>query len=357
MNTSASTIALDARSLDALRASAHAAPDKALLTAAKQFEAVFMQMVLKSMRSTVPDGGLLGGNESKMYTDMFDTQLSQTLAKRGMGVGDLLARQLAAAQSRGRAGATGASESVPDAGGGMSLPASAGGAAASAPTTQPAALASGGALQSRLEVSAASTDVVASAVSPAVQAVEAASSPGLSPVDSGTGSTSAPTRLGPAQAFVDQMMPYADAASRSSGIPAQYMIGQAALESGWGRRQIVAADGTPSNNLFGIKAGAGWSGRTVDIMTTEYVNGAPRKMVQRFRAYDSFADSFADYAALVSGSARYAAVPRNGASAAGFAQGLQRAGYATDPGYADKLTRVINQTLSMSRAQGGGRSA
>ena len=325
MNTTASTIALDARSLDSLRATAHAAPDKALLHAAKQFEAVFMQMVLKSMRSTVPDGGLLGGNESKMYTDMFDTQLAQTLAKRGMGVGDLLARQLAAAQSRGR----GDGQAAVDAGQGVPA------AAAAAPAAAP--------IEPGQTVAADS--ILAHAVSLA-----------SAPVVADPNSAAAPTRVGAAQAFVDQMAPYAEAASRSSGIPAQYMIGQAALESGWGRRQIVGADGTPSYNLFGIKAGSTWTGRTVDITTTEYVNGTPRKMVQRFRAYDSYADSFNDYAALIGGSARYGAVPRQGASAADFAQSLQRAGYATDPAYADKLTRVINQTLSMSRAQGAGRS-
>ncbi len=321
MNSTVSTLAVDARSLDALRASAHAAPDKALLTAARQFEAVFMQMVLKSMRSTVPDGGLLGGNESKMYTDMFDSQLSQALAKRGMGVGDLLARQLSAAQSRGRTDAVGSSESPPAAGPAMSVP---------APSFEPA--------------SSAPAEPITAPVAP------------VQP-ETVTPPSEAPTRIGSAQAFVDQMMPHAEAAARRTGIPAQFMIGQAALESGWGRRQIVASDGTPSYNLFGIKASAGWNGRTVDITTTEYVNGSARKMVQRFRAYDSYAESFADYASLVSGSPRYAAVPREGASAAGFAQGLQRAGYATDPGYADKLTRIINQTLSMSRAQGGGRSA
>ena len=123
----------------------------------------------------------------------------------------------------------------------------------------------------------------------------------------------------------------------------------AALETGWGRHEIVGADGTRSYNLFGIKAGPGWSGATVDVTTTEYVNGAAQKLVQKFRAYGSYAESFHDYAKLIGSNPRYAEVLRQGQDAAGFARGLQQAGYATDPAYAAKLTRVINHTLAMSR--------
>jgi flagellar protein FlgJ len=128
------------------------------------------------------------------------------------------------------------------------------------------------------------------------------------------------------------------------------MVAQAAHESGWGRRQITNADGTSANNLFGIKAGAGWSGPVAEITTTEYVDGEARKVTAKFRAYASPAESFADYARLMKTSPRYSEVLENATSAQGFAQGLQRAGYATDPAYADKLTRVINTTLRMQRA-------
>jgi flagellar protein FlgJ len=123
------------------------------------------------------------------------------------------------------------------------------------------------------------------------------------------------------------------------------MIGQAALESGWGGREIRGTDGKPSHNLFGIKAGRGWTGRTVDIVTTEYVNGLPQKAVERFRVYDSYADAFRDYAKLIRGNPRYAAVLEAGNDAVAFARGLQKAGYATDPQYADKLARVINGSV------------
>ena len=119
------------------------------------------------------------------------------------------------------------------------------------------------------------------------------------------------------------------------------MLGQAALETGWGKAEIRGADGHNSHNLFGIKAGAGWKGQTVDIVTTEYVNGQPQKQVESFRAYESYADAFRDYANLLRGNARYQNVIAQGQDAAGFAQGLQQAGYATDPKYAQKLMSVI----------------
>ena len=127
------------------------------------------------------------------------------------------------------------------------------------------------------------------------------------------------------------------------------MVAQAAHESGWGRREIRNADGSSSHNLFGIKAGASWKGKTATVTTTEYVNGQAVKTQAKFRAYDSYAASFADYASMMKSSPRYAKVVANADTAQGFAQGLQRAGYATDPAYADKLTRVINTTLRLQR--------
>jgi flagellar protein FlgJ len=141
--------------------------------------------------------------------------------------------------------------------------------------------------------------------------------------------------------FLLRMKEHAIEASNATGIPARFLLGQAALESGWGKHEIRAADGSQSFNLFGIKAGRNWNGPTVDAMTTEYVNGTPHKVSQKFRAYASYSEAFQDYASLMQGNRRYAAVLKQSDSA-GFAQGLQRAGYATDPRYADKLTSILN---------------
>jgi flagellar protein FlgJ len=145
--------------------------------------------------------------------------------------------------------------------------------------------------------------------------------------------------------FQQRVGKHADEASRETGIPAKFMLGQAALESGWGKREMFNADGSKSHNLFGIKATAGWKGKTVDAVTTEYVNGVPTAKREKFRAYDSYADSFRDYAKLLSKNPRYENVLAQTTDASSFAKGLQRAGYATDPHYASKLTRIINQSF------------
>ncbi|MGI9218918.1 MAG: flagellar assembly peptidoglycan hydrolase FlgJ [Hydrogenophaga sp.] len=151
--------------------------------------------------------------------------------------------------------------------------------------------------------------------------------------------------------FVSQHTQAAEVVARESGIPASYMIGQAGHETGWGKSEIRHRDGSNSFNLFGIKATSSWKGKVAEVVTTEYVNGVPRKQVAKFRAYDSYADSFRDYARLIGNSPRYDQAMDQIASLQGFATGLQKAGYATDPQYAAKLSRAINTTLQLQRAQ------
>jgi len=141
--------------------------------------------------------------------------------------------------------------------------------------------------------------------------------------------------------FANKLWPQAVEAAQSIGVPPHFLIGHAALESGWGQREIRGADGSNSYNLFGIKAGADWKGPVAETVSTEYVNGVAQKSVQRFRAYASYADAFRDYAALLRNNPRYASMLGQSPDAAAFAQGLQKAGYATDPLYAGKLERIL----------------
>ena len=141
--------------------------------------------------------------------------------------------------------------------------------------------------------------------------------------------------------FVDRMSAAAELASRRSGVPAKLILSQAALESGWGEREIRRPDGRSSHNLFGIKAGGSWHGDVVHVMTTEYEDGVPRRLSQPFRAYGSYADSFQDYAELIGNSDRYSKVVA-APSAETAARRIQAAGYATDPGYADKLISIMS---------------
>lgn len=280
------SLAADARGLDELKLRARNNPDTALKDAAKQFEVLFMNMLLKSMRDTVPQDGMFDSEQTRFYTSMLDQQLSEKLSSRGIGLAEIMVRQLQR----------------------------------QAPVTVPADAAAAA------QVNGVSGAGAPGAVAPAEGARPAAS-------------------VGDAKSFVNRMWPEAAGASRATGIPAHFIIGQAALESGWGAREIRGSDGSASHNLFGVKAGRGWTGRSVEVMTTEYIDGTPRKMVERFRAYDSYAAAFEDYARLLKTNPRYAGVIEGSRDAASFARGLQQAGYATDPNYADKLTRVINGSV------------
>jgi flagellar protein FlgJ len=276
-------LALDGRSLDTLRLQAKQSPQQAIKSVAQQFEAIFLQSLLKSMRDATPQDGMMDSEQTRMYTSMLDQQLSQSLSARGIGLADIMARQL----SRNSVATSPFDAAAPGDG----------------PTP--------GAAPTILEVPL-----------PPAAAVPAA------PTDT-------------SQSFLQRMKEHAVQASNVTGIPAHFLLGHAALESGWGKHEIRAADGSPSHNLFGIKAGRNWKGATVDVMTTEYVNGSPRKMTQKFRAYGSYAEAFQNYANLMQANPRYAGVMKQ-ADSASFAQGLQKAGYASDPAYAQKLTQVLN---------------
>ena len=137
----------------------------------------------------------------------------------------------------------------------------------------------------------------------------------------------------------------AERVAQDSGIPASFMLGQAGHETGWGKSEIKNADGSSSFNLFGIKAGKGWTGKVAEVTTTEYIDGTPRKVVAKFRAYDSYEDSFRDYARLINNNPRYEKARAQTDSATAYATELQKAGYATDPAYARKLSGAIQSAL------------
>jgi flagellar protein FlgJ len=240
------------------------------------------------MRQSTMPSGLLDNDGSKLGTEMLDSQLTTQMSGLPGGLADMIARQLERQ---------------------MGVPAG--------NTVSPGAAAA-------TAIRAGVTD------SSQVQQVQKA--------------------MSTAQSFVQQMQPAARQAEAETGIPAGFLIAQAAHETGWGKHEIRHADGSSSHNLFGIKAGKDWSGKVAEITTTEYVNGHAQKVKAKFRAYDSYQEAFADYAKLMKDNPRYERVIANAGNAKSFAYGLQRAGYATDPGYADKLSRVINTTLRLQRA-------
>ena len=154
--------------------------------------------------------------------------------------------------------------------------------------------------------------------------------------------------------FVTAHTSAAQRVAAESGIPSHYMIGQAGHETGWGKSEIRNKDGSNSFNLFGIKAGGSWTGKVAEITTTEYINGAPKKVTAKFRAYDSYEESFRDYARLIKTNPRYEKAMGQTGSAQAYASELQKAGYATDPAYAQKLSRAIQSVQQVSAAASGG---
>jgi flagellar protein FlgJ len=150
--------------------------------------------------------------------------------------------------------------------------------------------------------------------------------------------------------FLRQLRPHAERAARELGVDPNALLAQAALETGWGRSVPCNAQGGCSFNLFGIKAGSQWSGATVNVPTLEFEAGIPVRKVERFRAYDSLADSFRDYAALIRDSSRYANARGAGDDVEAFATALQQGGYATDPHYAQKIAAVASEVRARSDA-------
>jgi len=251
-----------------------------------QFESLFMQMVMKSMREATPKADGSSGQDN--FTGMLDSQFARQFAGRPGGLAEMIEKQL-----------TGHMRNLPPV----------------SPENQAAAV--------------------------AAPAAPASTTP-AAPANGASAQTE----------FMRKMLPHAQAAERATGVPASFILGQAALESGWGRGEIRHRDGSPSFNLFGIKAGASWTGDTAQVRTTEYVDGQPVKQAARFRSYGSYAEAFSDYARLLADSPRYSGVVRGATTAESFAGGMQRAGYATDPQYATKLARTINHALSLQRALG-----
>jgi flagellar protein FlgJ len=320
-----SKFALDTNSLGDLKRGAKAGTPEALKGAATQFESMFINMMMKSMRDATPQDGPMDSQETRTFTTMLDQQMSQKLAKRGVGLADVLVRQLGA-QETGKA-ALAQMNTEMDA------------KALSIGGAQGAGAAAG------MQAQDATRMLRASDALPTDRAATSAAggAGGVTGAARGTNNENKPVHV---RAFQEKLGDAAEEAEQATGVPAKFMLGQAALETGWGKRMIRNADGSSSNNLFGIKAGPEWKGKVATAVTTEYVNGHAHRKVEKFRAYDSHADAFKDYARMIGNNPRYEKVLQHGGDAATFAHGLQRAGYATDPQYAAKLSRIIKHSLA-----------
>lgn len=279
----------DVQGLSDLKRAARAQDPAAVRETARQFESIFIRMMLQSMRDAGGQDELFSSQEGNTYRSMFDDQIALEMSRgKGIGLADMLVQQLV------RAGVDAQASNVTNL-----------------------------------------SKAVAASEPDMTRSIEVAV-PGAASIDP---AASAPAEPGSRRAFLEAIQPAAEKAAQVLGVSPRSLMAQAALETGWGRS--MQRDGSSTNfNLFGIKATGSWGGRVQEQSTTEYVNGVAQRQVERFRAYDSIQDSFADHARLLSRSARYADAVGTGDDTAAYAQALQRGGYATDPAYARKLTAV-----------------
>jgi peptidoglycan hydrolase FlgJ len=342
-------LTMDLRSLDRLKGTSGTNPRAAVRETAKQLESLFMGELMKSMRASTMSTGMFDNSGSEMATGMLDTQFAGQMTGRPGGLADAITRQLERQMGL-------KPEALDKAG------ANAGTTAGASPFSRVASERSFkelGQLADLGDLSDLNTEAFPGGngtdlndILRRAQSLDRGKSR-TSPASNTAGNvTSTPEgkRLSHSEQFIRKHHDAAKAAEAATGIASGHILGQAALESGWGKHEIKMKDGTSSHNLFGIKATSNWTGKVAEVTTTEYIGGVARKVTAKFRAYDSYEDAFKDHARLLTQSPRYSQTVAKADTAQGYAQGLQKAGYATDPAYANKLTQVINTALRVQRS-------
>lgn len=321
----------DFQGLNTLRAHAREGSPEALTVAAKQFEAYLVQQLLRASREANPEGGLIGDSSGGLYEDMFDKQMALNVtAGRGLGVAELLVRQLQGGAQAPPATPTEGSFGTPTVATAPGIPA--------APTPAPAVPRPS--VAPSAPQAAVTTPVKPSTQDPALPLTALFSAAGLES-EEGTPVGPTPVRFSNGADFVKAVMPHARRVAAELGVDPRLLVAQAALETGWGRSIIRNSDGTSSHNLFNIKAHRSWTGPVTTVRTREYLGGAATMVRDAFRSYDSFEASFRDYVDFLKTNPRYRQALAQTHDPASFARSLQAAGYATDPGYAKKILSIF----------------
>ena len=337
--------------------------EKNIKKVAQEFESLFLNEMLKAMRSAnevFGEGNFMNSNESKTYQDMHDQQLSVTMSnhQNGIGLADVLVRQMSQIKDAGSRPNPFAQvdEPVPS--------------APSKPLAKVDSARDDTSLlnQRRLSLPGKLTDRLLAGIVPATGSPEAQTlaqndwipakafaapadkALSLNGSDAITGRRLAQPPLAPGKAafaskdeFIAAMLPMAEQAAQKIGVDPRYLVAQAALETGWGKSIIRQQDGSSSHNLFGIKSHNSWEGDSARVLTTEYRGGKAVKEAASFRAYDSYAHSFDDYVSFLQGNGRYEKALASTDKPEQFARELQKAGYATDPQYARKIAQIARQ--------------
>ena len=337
MNTSNSVSYTDINSVSQLKVGSDANSPENVRKVAQQFESLFVNMMIKSMReanAAFAEGNPLNTPQTKFYQEMYDSQMAVHLSEgRGLGLSDALMRQLSPKSESSASADT-----------------------AATPAVDQSALLARRRLQIASDYSAwaerlerADNSVASSASSEwqPLRGIEAMRSAGAS-VAALSGEAAGRTRFASSEEFVETMLPMAEKAAARLGVDPHYLVAQAALETGWGKSVIRQSDGSSSYNLFGIKAHGGWQGESANVATTEFRNGVSTRERADFRSYGSWKQSFEDYVSFLETNGRYSKALSSTENPDTFFRELQRAGYATDPQYARKVSQIARQLIGSS---------
>ena len=315
LNVQNADVYTDFNGLAKLKNEAKEKTPEAILEVAKQFESIFVGMMLKSMRQVKLAEGILDNNQSEFYRDMYDQQLSIHLSgERGIGLADSIVKQLSPEQST----AVVMNQKIGDYERQLLI-------------RKP--------VENKLDsVIAELKDELSKSLDSVSKhkdvKMELKSGSELRLLDQGS------RPINSADDFVNHLLPYAEKAAKELGVDAKILLSQAALETGWGKSVIKTSDGSSSYNLFNIKADKSWQGQQQKVETLEYKDGVARKEMSGFRTYSSYQESFDDYVDFIKTNPRYKAAIKMAEKPERYMHELQQAGYATDPNYADKVMKI-----------------
>ncbi|MBN1005245.1 flagellar assembly peptidoglycan hydrolase FlgJ [Amphritea sp. ZJ14W] len=343
--------------MDKLRQQAKDKDPAALKAVAEQFEQLFLNMLVKSMReanASFAEDSYFNSSQVEFYQQMGDTQLTKEIAEnKGFGLAEILVRQLGGNidprlgddKEEKRLKPLSESERIlnrtVDSAASMAASAILGRAQANSRALEKAQEASQvpSQVQSQQQTTAVSETAAVSASTDNVNApvvaqnIQAGQTPAM---------PRQPSRFDTPEQFVETLLPLAESVAAELGVDPKVLLAQSALETGWGRYLIQRPEGGSSHNLFNIKADSRWSGEKALVGTVEFRDGVAQKERSAFRVYDSYEESFRDYASFLKNSSRYQQALEQAGDPYQYLRGLQQAGYATDPEYADKIGRIFD---------------
>ncbi len=385
--SASSRIYTDFSGLAKLKVSARAESPEAVKAVAKEFESTFVEMMLKSLRDASRGDGLMDNDASRMYQDMFDKQIAVDISERGdFGMAKVLETQLSKGQQKSVSKSdndlqsdglhTDQGQQVVATSGIASLIKAQAARTKQMPTVEAGVEGFGPSAQKPssqdpFNLTGLRQDRPALNPVPERRAIPVRPIIDLRPEPRFISNTNTgiqrpvvnvdqqrvneqneKTIFNSPDEFIQTMRPHAERAAREIGVDPDLLIAQAALETGWGKKVIRHPDGSNSHNLFGIKASHGWKGDSVNVGSLEYRNGVVRKEVSAFRSYSSFTESFKDYVEFIKTQPRYENAINQAGNRKAYIRGLQSAGYATDPNYANKIMNILERKSLQSAWKG-----